>query len=128
MKITITVVAALHPSIHPSIHPPTPSLQPVRTLGQGCEWDCNDVLVMADCIILQNAPRGPLLGRQLLCMLNVIILCLPALRLIYCEWREREQKCTVSERDCWLIQNHRHLLLGKVALWLHTQKNAFSVA
>lgn len=62
---------------------------------------------MAECIILQNAPQGPLVGRQLLCMLKVIILCLRAPQLIYCEWRGREQKCTVSERGCWLIQNHK---------------------
>lgn len=61
-------------------------MKPVSRVGQSCEQGCNDVLVMADCTILQNAPEGPLLGRQLLCMLNVIILCLPTLQLIYCEW------------------------------------------
>lgn len=89
---------------------------------------------MADYIILQNAPWGPLLGKQLLCMLNVIILCLHILQLVCCEWKERKQKCTASERHCWLIQNHRHLLLGKVALLLcacthtraHTHKTIFS--
>lgn len=54
---------------------------------------------MADCIILQNAPRGPLLGRQLLCTLTIITLCLPGLRLICCEWGERESKNVLHVRE-----------------------------
>lgn len=66
--------------ICPSTLPITQLL--VHTFGQGFEWGCNDVLVMVECIILQNVPQGPLQVRQLLCTLNVIILRLPALRLI----------------------------------------------
>lgn len=82
----ILAKTAIISSIHPSDHMLNWSV--VRILGRGSEWGCYDVLVMAGCIILQNAPQGPLQWRQLLCTLNVIILCLYAPPLIYCEQRE----------------------------------------
>lgn len=73
--------------IYASIHP---SIQRVCALGQGSEWLRNDILVVADYIILENAPQGPFSGMQLMYMLNIIILYEPALQLI----------CNEQE-ECW---------------------------
>lgn len=95
------------------------SLQPVRTPGLDCEWGGNDVLDVADCKILQKAPRGPLLEKQLLCVLNVIILCLHSLQIVCYEWKERRSRLLANIEPQALVTQR----------WLHccTQKQSISI-
>lgn len=119
------------PSIHRFTPHPQPHLRPLIQPSPLLVKASHEVVMMFSWVRLQNAPPGGALSPREAVVVHAQRHYSPSMRSAsYPLWMERPPGCTVSERDRWLMQSHGHLLLGKVALRLHTKKKkkTFSVA